>query len=312
MHPSVAVIGTVFVDYKGFAPKGYNPVGRNVGRVEIVPGGVARNVAVNMRHLSVDTWFVGTISKDGAGEVLKSKMNDYGIHLDYLATVPEGGTGAWLVILGEDGSLKGSVSQMPDVGVMRDAIVPVLPKITGQVDGIALEIDLSEDIARAVLNQAKSDNCKLYALPGNFSVIGKNYDMFEDIECFICNEVEAGILFGEEIKESGKMLSEAIYFAKQHKLRNFVVTMGENGAVYIDHAGASGFQDIYPTEVIDSTGAGDAFFSATTAALLHKKSLAQAVDVGAKIASLVISAKESDCSEFAAQISKNLDLDWFK
>lgn len=312
MHPSVAVIGTVFVDYKGFAPKGYNPVGRNVGRVEIVPGGVARNVAVNMRHLSVATWFVGTINQDGAGETLKSKMNSYGIHLDYLTEVPYGGTGAWLVILGEDGSLLGSVSQMPDVQVMRDAIVPVLPEITSKVDGIALEIDLSEDIARAVITQAKANDCKLYALPGNFSVIGKNYDMFADIECFICNEVEAGILFGETITESGKMLSEAIYFAKQYKLKNFVVTMGENGSVYIDHAGASGFQDIYQTRVVDSTGAGDAFFSATTAALLHKSTLAQAVDVGAKIASMVISAKESDCSEFAAKISENFKLDWFK
>ena len=312
MLPSVAVIGTVFVDYKGFAKEGYNAFGRNVGRVEVTPGGVARNVAVNMKHLAINTWFVGTINLDGAGELLRSKMQDYGINLDYLKVVPSGGTGMWLALLDHKGDLLGSISQMPDTIVMEEAIIPVLPAVLGKVAGVALEVDLSEKIARAIIAESQKTGSKIYALPGNFSVIGKHYDMFQHMECFICNETEAAILLGEEITDSGKMLVQSEKFAKEYKLKNFVVTMGEKGSVYIAEDGTSGFQDIYPTQVVDSTGAGDSFFSATVAALMHRRSLATAVNAGAKVASLVISAKESDCSELGNKIAKEQNLDWFE
>lgn len=312
MLPSIAVIGTVFVDYKGFANANYQALGRNVGRVEVVPGGVARNVAVNMKHLALDTWFVGTLNFDGAGELLRSKMEDYGIKLDYLKLVPAGGTGVWLAILDHKGDLQGSISQMPDVEVMEDAIIPALPEIMPKVQGIAIEIDLSEKIARNIFARSRQTGSKVYSLPGNFSVIGKHYDFFKEMECFICNETEAAQLFGQEIDDAEKILAEAVAFAKEYKLKNFVVTLGEKGSVYVSQDGMTGFQDVYKTNVVDSTGAGDAFFSATVAALMHGRTLASAVDAGAKVASLVISAKESDCAELGERIAKEIKLDWFK
>ena len=310
MHKSIAVIGTVFVDYKGFANESYKPLGRNLGRVEVVPGGVARNVAVNLKHLHIDTWFLGTINKDGSGDILKEKMNSYGIRLDYLQTVPCGGTGMWLVLLDHNGDLLGSVSHMPDYEVMEAAIIPQLPNVFSNVAGIAFEIDLSDKIAYAVLSEAKKQNCKVYVLPGNFSVIGKNYDMFQDIECFICNETEAGLLFGKEISNKDDLIFEMKCFADKYKLNNFVVTLGDKGSVFIDEKRQSGFQPIYETKVIDSTGAGDAFFSASVAALINGKSLKDAVQLGAKIASLVISAKESDCACLADEMVKEHAIDW--
>ena len=41
----IVVVGNVFVDFKGFPEGTYLPAGRNAGRVEIVHGGVGRNVA---------------------------------------------------------------------------------------------------------------------------------------------------------------------------------------------------------------------------------------------------------------------------
>ncbi|MDR3349302.1 MAG: carbohydrate kinase family protein [Acidaminococcales bacterium] len=296
MQTGIAVIGTIFVDYKGFARAGYQPNGRNLGRVAVTPGGVARNVAVNMRCLGMDTWLVSTLNQDGECLLLKNRLSGYGIRLDCLATVASGGIGAWLAIIGQGGDLLGSVSHMPDVSVMEAAIIPALPAVFPKVEGVALEVDLSEKIARAVFAEAAAKNVKIYALPGNLSIIGKNYGFFRNMECFICNEVEAGALMRKDIGEPEKMLPEAIAFAREQKLKNFVVTLGEKGAVYIDSQGRSGFQGIYPAAAVDSTGAGDAFFSAAVAALLRGETLAGAVDCGARVASLVIGSGESDCS----------------
>ena len=80
MEPNIAVIGTVFIDCKGFAGKGYNPFGRNLGSVKFVHGGVGRNVAENLALLNQKILFVSTVDNSALGnEVIKrlrkSKVN---------------------------------------------------------------------------------------------------------------------------------------------------------------------------------------------------------------------------------------------
>lgn len=48
---NTVVIGTTFVDLKGFAKYKYNPQGRNLGEVKIVHGGVGRNVVENFTNV---------------------------------------------------------------------------------------------------------------------------------------------------------------------------------------------------------------------------------------------------------------------
>jgi pseudouridine kinase len=295
MNYSVAVIGTVFIDYKGFAPPGYNAAGRNVGRVEVVPGGVARNVAVNMRALGLDTWFVGALNDDGPGAAVKEKMADMGIRLDHLVTAP-GGSGAWLAIINHRGELLGSVSHMPDLAVMESAILPALSRVLPRVAGVALEVDLNEKIVLSVVEEARRHHTNIYALPGNLSVIGKNYELFQYLECFICNDTEFGQLTKSAVTGPDAVLPDMRAFAGEYRLKKLVVTFGERGAVYLDSTGGAGFQDVYETPVVDATGAGDAFFSAAAAALLRGKSLAEAAAAGAKTASFVIASRNNDCS----------------
>ena len=47
----IVVIGAAFVDIKGFPQDNYIPNGRNVGRVEYIHGGVARNVVEDIANV---------------------------------------------------------------------------------------------------------------------------------------------------------------------------------------------------------------------------------------------------------------------
>lgn len=87
-------------------------------------------------------------------------------------------------------------------------------------------------------------------------------DFIRRTECFVCNQQEAGILFSEDYEEMSaeelsKVLSERIQSAKIPKM---VVTMGGEGAVYADQNGESGVYPALKVDVVDTTGAGDAFF----------------------------------------------------
>lgn len=77
-----------------------------------------------------------------------------------------------------------------------------------------------------------------------------------------------------------------------------IVTMGSNGAVYADRNGSFGHCPARPVQVKDTTGAGDAFCAGAAIGLTYGKSLAEACEIGAYLASSVIVTAESVCPRF--------------
>ena len=68
----IVVIGATFVDIKGFPEDNYIPTGRNVGRVEYIHGGVARNVVEDIANAELRPTFVGIVDDTPMGsDVLK-------------------------------------------------------------------------------------------------------------------------------------------------------------------------------------------------------------------------------------------------
>ena len=68
-----------------------------------------------------------------------------------------------------------------------------------------------------------------------------------------------------------------------------VITMGPHGAVYVDNVtGEFGYCPPLDVDVVDTTGAGDAFFSAAVAALMGGAPLSQAVQEGTRLASRTV------------------------
>ena len=80
-----------------------------------------------------------------------------------------------------------------------------------------------------------------------------------------------------------------------------VVTMGEQGAVYSRTDGESGMVPAKKVDVIDTTGAGDAFFAGTVIGLTYGKTLAEACEIGSRLAASVICISENVCPRFRPQ-----------
>ena len=84
--------------------------------------------------------------------------------------------------------------------------------------------------------------------------------------------------------------------ANKRDLKQIVVTLGVHGSIYFDSRnGDAGFVPAEPTRLVDSTGAGDAFFSGTVDGLIHGMSLRDACARGAHLASLTIQTEENTC-----------------
>ncbi|WP_010276804.1 carbohydrate kinase family protein [Paenibacillus senegalensis] len=305
METHVAVIGTVFVDCKGFAKQSYYPLSRNLGQVQFVHGGVGRNVAETLAHLGVPVSLVSTCDASGIGDEVVQRLKANQVGITHLRQVDKDGMGMWLVILDEKGELAGSISHMPDVGHLAKVIEEKGDEIVSSCSHLALELDLNGEISEQVLALAHKHNKPVFGIPGNLDVILSHPHLVHQLECFICNHHEAARIWDTDLSSasSEEILAQMKAFVDASTLRSMVITLGEKGCIYYDSKTDSfGHQPVFPVRMVDSTGAGDAFFSGTVSALVRGFKLPVAVLCGTKVAGWTIESPESTCPELKEKV----------
>lgn len=296
------VIGAVFVDVKGFAFGSYEPEGTNIGDVQVIPGGVCRNVAENFGRLGMPVQFVSMVDDTAMGRDTRDSLAALGVDTTHVIAADRG-MGMWLAVLDQNGDLRGSISRQPDFSALESYIRERGEAIIEGTDAVVLEIDMNAAIAGEVLRLAAKHHRPVYAIVGNMGVIMKHPEYLRSVSCFICNEIEASRLFEQDVTvlTPEEMLPLLIKESRERGIPAMVVTMGEDGAVYVDHrTGEFGRCPAIPVNMVDSTGAGDAFFSATVAALARKYPLSRAVQVGARLSAMTLQVAGSCCPPEAA------------
>ena len=296
---SIVVIGTVFVDIKGFPEDTYVPDGRNTGRIEYVHGGVARNVVEDIANLELRPTFVSVVDDTPMGKDVYEKLRKHKVNMDYVIESPDG-MGTWLAVFNEKGDVAGSISCRPDPSPILSILEEKGDEIFVKADSVIIQIDLHKDIVKKIFQLAEKYGVKTYALVSNMNIAVQRRDFLQQLDCFICNEQEAGILFLEDYSESTpeemvEILAEKIKYAN---IKSMIVTMGAQGAVYAHTDGDRGICPAKNVVVKDTTGAGDAFCAGVMAGLTYGKNLAEAIEIGSTLASSVITSSENVCPRF--------------
>ena len=101
---SIVVIGSVFVDIKGYPLEAFIAGGRNMGRIEQVHGGVCRNVAENIANLELRPIFVSLVDRTGTGADVLRQLRDHKVNTDYMRATRDG-MGTWLAIFDNTGDV---------------------------------------------------------------------------------------------------------------------------------------------------------------------------------------------------------------
>ena len=300
------VIGSVFVDVKGFSFGKYVPEGTNIGDVQVVAGGVCRNVAEDLVKLGETARFVSMVDDTAMGRDVRDSLEKLGVDTRHVISA-EKGMGMWLAILDEKGDLAGSVSRQPDYRALENYLREQGDALAAEADGIVLEIDMNAALAGEVLRLAEKYRRPVYVVVGNMGVITQHPEYLRSVSCFICNEIEAGRLLERDMTglTPEETLSLLIEESRQRGISAMVITMGMDGAVYVDHkSGEFGRCPAVPVTMVDSTGAGDAFFSGTVAALNRGYALSRAVNVGAQLAAMTLQVAGSCCPEAAGLLEE--------
>ena len=295
----LVVIGDVFIDIKGYSTSPYIPYGRNAGTIVQIHGGVGRNVVEDIANVELEPTFISLVDNDAMGEDVIQKLNRHKVNTSYMRKV-ENGMGTWLAVFDHEGDVVASISKRPDHSPVERILDEQGDEIFKDADSIVIEIDIDKEIVKKTFYYAEKYNKKVYAIVSNMTIAIERRDFLRRTACFVCNQQEAGILFSEDYEqmtaeELAEILPERIRSAK---IPQMVVTMGGDGAVYADREGNKGIYPALKVDVIDTTGAGDAFFSGVCIGLTYGKTLREACGIGTRLASTVICTSENICPRF--------------
>ena len=283
----IVVLGAVFVDIKGYPTSTYIPGGRNVGRVEQVPGGVSRNVVEDIANVELRPTFVSLVDDTGLGSDVVRQLKNHKVNTDYVLPTPDG-MGTWLAVFDNQGDVCAAISKRPDLRPLIALLDEKGDEIFRDADSIALEIDMDKEIVKRVFQYARKYQKDVYAVVSNMSIAVERRDFLQQTSCFVCNQQEMGILFSDDYSEKTPEELQKILALKIRSARipRMIVTMGAQGAVYASCDGDQGACPGRKVDVKDTTGAGDAFFAGATIGLTYGKTLAESCEIGTRLAQI--------------------------
>ncbi|HZR54392.1 MAG TPA: PfkB family carbohydrate kinase [Streptosporangiaceae bacterium] len=244
-------------------------------RVERRPGGKGANQAVAAAAAGADVAMLGAVGDDTAGTRMVDDLRRRGVHTGSVRTVAGVSTGTAYVTVTPDGEntivLDPGANEFVDAAAV-EAAWPSLPP-AGVLLSL-LEIPLAGVIA-AIRLAVKTSMRPVVTLAPAMPVPG---ELLSGLDPLLVNEHEAAFLLDVGDLD-GDVLDAAAALLRLGP-KSAVVTAGAAGAAVADAGGARLLPAVPVREVVDTTGAGDAFAGALAAALGREADLDAAVTAG--------------------------------
>ncbi len=276
-------IGNVSVDIKAYSLEGDETEAYRDGSIELVPGGVARGMAINLKHLGFDSSIYSVVGKDIFGEYLRRGLEAENINTTLLRNSDEKKTALFSVMASKDKSA--SCVYCTDILREIDWNCDVVSYIEKQgIKALIMDSNLTEDTFAEIYAYKKS-RPELFVFQNATApdIAKKTIKYAEYIDLFACNEFEANAIIGEEAVLD---LSTADKFS-QLGFKNFIITFGSKG-VMVRVGKDTYIEPPYSLhQVIDTIGAGDAFASGFLMGFLNKEGVKRCIHYG------LASAKET-------------------
>ena len=270
-----------------------------MGRVVQVHGGVGRNVVEDIANVELRPTFLSVVDDTGLSDDVVRNLIRHKVEIRYVARRPEG-LGTWLAVFDNDGDVIASISRRPDLTAIEDVLDEHGDEIFMQADSIVVEFDVEVPILKKVLDLAEKHSKAVYTVISNMAIAMKRRDLLQRTEALVCNQQEAGMLFTEDYSDvtPDAMKEILVKRVRLSGIPRIIVTMGAKGAVYADLSGESGVCPAMRVNVVDTTGAGDAFFAGVAIGLTYGKTVEEACVIGTKLAASVIASRENVCPRF--------------
>jgi len=246
----------------------------------IFGGGKAANQAVSAARSGAPTAILGALGDDDFGRQRLADLEREGIDVESVSQIAEMPSGVALILVEQaTGQNRIANALGATTLVTPEQAMAAIARVRPSVLLITLELPLATLIALVEAARASDVTIVLNATPA--AVTGR--DLVPLCDLLIVNETEAGDLLGRAVDADGG--AEAAMALTKLGPASVVITLGAAGAAVV-HGGETAVLPAPRVQVVDTTGAGDAFCGALAARLVAGAGPIEAARVGVVAGSL--------------------------
>lgn len=248
-------------------------------------GGKGLNQSIALARSGMKVYHAGAVGSDG--EVLLETLKEDQINIEFVKQTQEK-SGHAIIQVDDSGQNSILLFSGANFSILEEDVEGVFDHFAS---GDILLIQNEINCLKQIIDLADKKGMRIFFNPSPF-----NEDIFnlplEKIDWFLLNEIEAQQITQMEVRDDDLLVS----ILKEHfPQANFVITLGEQGSM-CSMGDKLYRQSIYPTEVVDTTGAGDTFTGYFISTLLETGALDKALDVASKASSISVSRKGASSS----------------
>ncbi|BDZ51627.1 ribokinase [Frondihabitans sucicola] len=258
------------------------------------PGGKGANQAVAAARLGGAVHFVGAVGRDDDGASILRSLQKDGASVDDVRIVDGVPTGLALILVDDAGENSITVVSGANETVTADRAAVVVRRLASSGAIVVLQGELPVDVLEETARAASAVGARVILNLAPYREVAA--DVLAVADPVVLNETETSQLLGERV--SGVDAARGALEKVQSNARSVVITLGAQGAVWTVSdrpEGGVGPDDPKPhvaaaetTDVVDTTGAGDAFVGALAFALSVSDDLGRAVELGTRAGTFAI------------------------
>ncbi|MFO8079182.1 MAG: ribokinase [Armatimonadota bacterium] len=258
MTAKIAVLGNINIDFVMRAERMPRPGETLMGSdLKLVPGGKCANQAVTAARVGANVTVIGRLGEDIFGPQLKENLEREGINTDAITSDPETHTGSAFIALSPSGensilscmgaNLEVSPEQVEGASGAIEAADMLLVQLGVPLDAVLRALEIADAAGTGVLFDPTP-------------VRGDLHPMWEHATVACPNETEAEVIIGEPATSLEDAARAAQWFAERG-VDIPIIKLGAQGALVLTDEGTRLVRG-YSVDVVDTTGAGDAFAGA--------------------------------------------------
>lgn len=289
----IAVVGSLNMDIvieTPHMPKGGETIsGRNV---TLIPGGKGANQAYAVGKLGGDITMIGAVGRDSSGDALLENLKSVNVNVSGIRRMEEGVTGQAYITVDDHG--ENSIILIAGTNrLVTKELIDDHMDVLRECDIVIMQLEIPLDVVEYVKEFAVEEGKTVIVDPA--PAISNIPDHFwKGIDYIKPNETELAILTGlkmetrEELVQGARMMIEK-------GVKNVIVTLGGDGCLFVTNETEEFFPS-HKVKAVDTTAAGDSFTAAFALALSQGKEYKEAIELGQKVSSIVVTRKGAQTS----------------
>lgn len=240
-------------------------------------GGVARNIAENLGRLSQNVSLITVRGEDNEWETVKSFSSSF-INMDHVHMLPSLSTGSYTALINDAGNMEYGFADMD----IYDALTPDLllqnSDLLKRAKCIIIDSNIPKESIEFLRSFALKHNVKIIIIPVSGPKMAHLPDNLNGIDWIVVNKDETETFFNLKITSDFEG-EKAAFMWNKAGVKNVIVTNGLEPLVYTNGREAKCYPVTPSKNVVDVTGAGDAFASAVVYGWLLDKSVNEIINL---------------------------------